>query len=86
MSILEAYRALIAAGWQPERAVEFHWYAAEVRVTLNVILYARAMICLGSNRKAGSLDRKLLRGRTKFAMSTLWACTRFVSAQCNFCY
>ncbi|TFK79598.1 peptidase [Polyporus arcularius HHB13444] len=29
MSILEAYRALIAAGWQPERAVEFHWYAAE---------------------------------------------------------
>ncbi|KAI0712920.1 peptidase [Cerioporus squamosus] len=29
MSVLEAYRALIAAGWQPERAVEFHWYAAE---------------------------------------------------------
>ncbi len=34
MSILEAYRALIAAGWQPERAVEFHWYAAEVRFPL----------------------------------------------------
>ncbi|RPD78545.1 peptidase [Lentinus tigrinus ALCF2SS1-7] len=29
MSILEAYRALIAAGWQPERTVEFHWYSAE---------------------------------------------------------
>ncbi|KAI0712922.1 peptidase [Cerioporus squamosus] len=29
MGNLEAYRALIAAGWQPERAVEFHWYAAE---------------------------------------------------------
>ena len=31
MSILEAYRALIAAGFHPERAVEFHWYSAEVR-------------------------------------------------------
>ena len=29
-SILEAYRALIAAGFQPERTVEFHWYSAEV--------------------------------------------------------
>lgn len=33
MSILEAYRALIAAGFQPERAVEFHWYSAEVRLS-----------------------------------------------------
>lgn len=37
MSILEAYRALIAAGWQPERAVEFHWYAAEVRLALTCL-------------------------------------------------
>ncbi|KAH9853778.1 peptidase [Lenzites betulinus] len=29
MSILEAYRGLVAAGFQPERAVEFHWYSAE---------------------------------------------------------
>ncbi|PCH41436.1 Zn-dependent exopeptidase [Wolfiporia cocos MD-104 SS10] len=29
MSILEAYRALIAADFRPERAVEFHWYSAE---------------------------------------------------------
>ncbi|OSD01389.1 peptidase [Trametes coccinea BRFM310] len=29
MSILEAYRALIASDFHPERAVEFHWYAAE---------------------------------------------------------
>ncbi|KAI0723391.1 peptidase [Earliella scabrosa] len=29
MSILEAYRALIAANFRPERAVEFHWYSAE---------------------------------------------------------
>ncbi|KAI0751349.1 peptidase [Daedaleopsis nitida] len=29
MSILESYRGLIAAGFQPERAVEFHWYSAE---------------------------------------------------------
>ncbi len=84
MSILEAYRALIAGGWQPERAVEFHWYAAEVRATFNVILYVRAMMC-GVNRKAGFLDRKLLRGRTKFAMSTLWACNRFVFARFDIC-
>jgi len=29
MSILEAYRALLAADFRPERAVEFHWYSAE---------------------------------------------------------
>lgn len=30
MSILEAYRGLISAGFVPRRTVEFHWYAAEV--------------------------------------------------------
>lgn len=30
MSILEAYRALLAADFRPELAVEFHWYSAEV--------------------------------------------------------
>ncbi|KAI0331675.1 peptidase [Cubamyces sp. BRFM 1775] len=29
MSILEAYRALVVAGFRPERTVEFHWYSAE---------------------------------------------------------
>ncbi|KZT72590.1 peptidase [Daedalea quercina L-15889] len=29
MSILEAYRALLAADFRPELAVEFHWYSAE---------------------------------------------------------
>ncbi|KAH6915257.1 peptidase [Coprinopsis sp. MPI-PUGE-AT-0042] len=29
VTILEAYRALIAANFRPERAVEFHWYSAE---------------------------------------------------------
>ncbi|KLO12837.1 peptidase [Schizopora paradoxa] len=29
MSILEAYRGLISAGFVPRRTVEFHWYAAE---------------------------------------------------------
>jgi len=29
VSILEAYRALIAADFHPVRAVEFHWYSAE---------------------------------------------------------
>lgn len=26
VTILEAYRALIAAGFSPEHTVEFHWY------------------------------------------------------------
>ncbi|KZT64481.1 Zn-dependent exopeptidase [Daedalea quercina L-15889] len=29
MSILEAYRALLAADFHPERSVEFHWYSGE---------------------------------------------------------
>jgi len=29
VTILESYRALIAAGFHPERTVEFHWYSAE---------------------------------------------------------
>ncbi|TFY69933.1 hypothetical protein EVJ58_g152 [Rhodofomes roseus] len=29
MSILEAYRALLAADFRPEHSVEFHWYSAE---------------------------------------------------------
>ncbi|KAH0587351.1 hypothetical protein H2248_006151 [Termitomyces sp. 'cryptogamus'] len=29
VTILEAYRALIAANFRPKRAVEFHWYSAE---------------------------------------------------------
>lgn len=31
VTILESYRALLSAGFRPERSVEFHWYAAEVR-------------------------------------------------------
>ncbi len=30
---MEAYRGLIAAGFQPDRTVEFHWYSAEVCFT-----------------------------------------------------
>ncbi|KAF8837815.1 Zn-dependent exopeptidase [Paxillus ammoniavirescens] len=29
VTILEAFRALVEAGFKPERPVEFHWYAAE---------------------------------------------------------
>ncbi|KAI0367392.1 peptidase [Pilatotrama ljubarskyi] len=29
INILETYRALIAAGFQPDRTVEFHWYSGE---------------------------------------------------------
>ena len=30
VTILEAYRALIAADFHPVQDVEFHWYSAEV--------------------------------------------------------
>lgn len=31
VTILESYRALIAADFRPVRTIEFHWYSAEVR-------------------------------------------------------
>lgn len=31
VTILEAYRALIAADFHPVRTIEFHWYSAEVK-------------------------------------------------------
>ncbi|KAG5636513.1 hypothetical protein H0H81_007772 [Sphagnurus paluster] len=33
VTILESYRALIAADFHPQRTVEFHWYSAEVIVS-----------------------------------------------------
>ncbi|KAI0771859.1 peptidase [Trametes elegans] len=42
MSILEAYRALVASDFQPERAVEFHWYSAEEGGLLGSQAVARA--------------------------------------------
>ncbi|KAI0676856.1 peptidase [Trametes maxima] len=42
MSILEAYRGLVAAGFRPERAVEFHWYSAEEGGLLGSQAVARA--------------------------------------------
>ncbi|KAI0356646.1 peptidase [Trametes cingulata] len=42
MSILEAYRALVAAGFHPERPVEFHWYSAEEGGLLGSQAVARA--------------------------------------------
>ena len=35
MSILEAYRALLAADFHPSRTVEFQWYSAEVRPSVS---------------------------------------------------
>lgn len=32
VTILESYRALIAANFRPIRPVEFHWYSAEVGI------------------------------------------------------
>jgi leucyl aminopeptidase len=34
VSILESYRALLAADFRPAKTVEFHWYSAEVRLEL----------------------------------------------------
>lgn len=34
VTILEAYRALLAADYRPIRTTEFHWYSAEVHSTL----------------------------------------------------
>lgn len=31
VTILESYRALLAADFHPVRTIEFHWYSAEVR-------------------------------------------------------
>lgn len=36
VTILEAYRALIAADFRPVRTVEFHWYSAEVGPTIRL--------------------------------------------------
>lgn len=30
VTILESYRALVAADYHPVRTIEFHWYSAEV--------------------------------------------------------
>jgi leucyl aminopeptidase len=37
MTILEAYRALIAAGFRPVHNVEFQWYSAEVKQQYTVV-------------------------------------------------
>ncbi|KAI9001189.1 peptidase [Trametes punicea] len=49
ISILEAYRALLAAGFQGERAVEFHWYSAEEVGLLGSQAVARAYEGRGVN-------------------------------------
>ncbi|KAI9067560.1 peptidase [Trametes sanguinea] len=49
MSILEAYRALVSAGFQPERTVEFHWYSAEEGGLLGSQAVARAYEDRGVN-------------------------------------
>ncbi|KAI0663041.1 peptidase [Cubamyces menziesii] len=54
MSILEAYRGLVAAGFQPERAVEFHWYSAEEGGLLGSQAVARAYEGRGVNVAAMS--------------------------------
>lgn len=69
MSILEAYRGLVAAGFQPERAVEFHWYSAEVLVSTGGV----GEVCIDHNalsrlRRVDSSDLRPSRGLTKVAV------------------
>ncbi|KAF8211279.1 peptidase [Mycena galopus ATCC 62051] len=42
MTILESYRALLAADFHPERSIEFHWYSAEEGGLLGSQAVARA--------------------------------------------
>lgn len=58
MSILEAYRALIASGFRPERAVEFHWYSAEVSSALRWFRSGNMQLRFCHIRKGGSSDLK----------------------------
>lgn len=45
MCILEAYRALLAADFRPNRTIEFQWYAAEVPTSVLAPLGVQADAC-----------------------------------------
>jgi len=49
VTILESYRALIAAGFRPSRTVEFHWYSAEEGGLLGSQAVAKDYQSRGSN-------------------------------------
>ena len=55
VTILEAYRALIAADFHPERTLEFHWYSAEVIRRPS----GRYVLTLSIPRRVDFLDHKL---------------------------
>jgi len=54
VTILEAYRALIAADFRPVRAVEFHWYSAEEGGLLGSQAIAKDYAARGLNVIAAS--------------------------------
>lgn len=78
MSILEAYRALIASGFRPERSVEFHWYSAEVCQAL--CLRGALMRCRLLPQEGGLLGSQVVaqayenRDANVVAMSQVCAC------------
>ncbi|KAF8520108.1 peptidase [Gautieria morchelliformis] len=49
VTILEAYRALISAGFQPNKTVEFHWYSAEEPGLLGSQAIAKAYEAAATN-------------------------------------
>jgi len=62
VTILEAYRALLAADFRPIRTTEFHWYSAEVHSTLEGVK-TTLILCL--DRKEGFWGRKPLPRNTQ---------------------
>ena len=56
MTIFEAYRGLISAGFLPKRTVEFHFYSAEVK---NSLWQVSDIFLTQIDRRAAFSDLKL---------------------------
>lgn len=62
VTILEAYRGLISADFQPLRTVEFHWYSAEVRPSSwhSFLVLGHLSIYLSPSQEGGLLGSQAL--------------------------
>ncbi|KAF8528279.1 hypothetical protein JB92DRAFT_2656461, partial [Gautieria morchelliformis] len=49
VTILEAYRALISTGFQPNKTIEFHWYSSEEPGLLGLQVIAKAYEMAATN-------------------------------------
>ena len=89
VTILEAYRALISAGFTPRRTVEFHFYAAEVRNFFKTTLN-REQSPTSRPQEAGLLGSQAIardygsRGENVLAMSNVILFLSFlISSDCS---